>query len=157
MPNGYSDDVWTDAGQIVVQLAMSLIIDLRQLQHNSKKIQRTTRCANFREVFASFRELSQTFRNVRRSKRSENDSERSETAQNDAKMMRNGARMMQNAAKMVQNNAIGIGYRPGMASASAIDSLLGGWGGGERSVACFLLVLNSKEVHAAYVEFLAHF
>ena len=36
---------------------------------------------------------------------------------------------MQNGAKTIQNSAIGIEYRPGMDSASAIDSLLGGRAG----------------------------
>ena len=65
---------------------------------------------------------------VRRLKRSENDSERSETPQHGAKMVRSAAKMVENGAKTIQNVAIGIGCRPGMASASAIESLLGGEG-----------------------------
>ena len=61
---------------------------------------------NFHEILVSFRNAP------RRSKNSENASQRSETAQN-------GAKTVQNYTKMLQKAAIGMGYRSGMASASA--------------------------------------
>ena len=58
-------------------------------------------------------------------------------------MIQNGAKTIQKGTKTIQNGAVGVWYRPGKASASAIDSLLGGRG---RCVACFPLILNGEEI-----------
>ena len=69
------------------------------------------RFAPFLHPFAPFRTVPNRFPTVSSAERCENCAKRHE---NDAKR-----------PKMIQNGAIGIGYRPGMASASAIESLLG--------------------------------
>ena len=94
-----------------------------------------------RELFAKF---SQVFANFSQRSALETARKRFRTVPNGAKQCENDAKRCENVPKGCDWNSLRIGYRPGMVSASAIDSLLGG--GDVWPVSYYTVILNSKEL-----------